>query len=63
MKTTVDKELCIGCGICETICPAVFEMKDDDKSHVKKNPVPAEYRECALEAENQCPVEAISHQE
>ncbi|MGQ1911009.1 ferredoxin [Marinifilum sp. RC60d5] len=63
MKTSVDKETCIGCGICESICPKVFEMKDDGKSHVKINPVPSDCEDCALEAENECPVEAISHED
>lgn len=62
MKTSVDKELCIGCGICESICPEVFEMKEDGKSHIKVNTVPNEYKKCALEAEGECPVEAISHE-
>jgi len=63
MKTNVDKELCIGCGLCETICPAVFEMNDDDKSEVKMNPVVEEYRACTLEAESECPVDAITHED
>ena len=63
MKTNVDKELCIACGNCENICPDVFEMKDDDKSHVKINPVPAELKEFAFEAETECPVGAITHEE
>ena len=63
MKANVDEELCIGCGICENICPGVFEIKDDDKSHVKIDPVPDEFKGCTLEAETECPVQAISHNE
>ncbi len=63
MKSFVDKELCIGCENCENICPDVFEMKDDDRSHVKMNFIPAEHKSCALEAESECPVGAISHEE
>lgn len=63
MKTNVDKDLCIGCGLCENICPDVFEMKDDGLSHVKINPVPAEHEECTLEAESECPVDAITHED
>ena len=29
MKAVVDKETCIGCGLCTNICPAVFDMDDD----------------------------------
>ena len=61
MKFKVDKELCIACGACEGVCPEVFEL-DDDKSQVKLDPVPEEFQECALEAEENCPVQAISHE-
>lgn len=60
MKFIVDQELCIGCGACEGTCPEVFEL--DDKSQVKLDPVPEEFQECALEAEGNCPVQAISHE-
>lgn len=60
MKFIVDQKLCIGCGACEGTCPEVFEL--DDKSQVKLDPVPEEFQECALEAEENCPVQAISHE-
>ena len=62
MKFIVDQELCIGCGACEGVCPEVFEMRDDDMAHVIKDPVPAELEESAIEAEESCPVEAITHE-
>ena len=60
MNFNVDQDACIGCGACEEICPEVFELIDD-KSQVKLNPVPEELQENALDAENGCPVDAISH--
>ncbi len=63
MKAKVNKDECIGCGTCESICPDVFEMRNDDKSHVKINPIPEEYKDCTIEAEESCPVQAISHEE
>jgi ferredoxin len=61
MKFKVDQDLCIGCGACEETCPEVFELPDDI-SQVKLNPVPEALQESALEAEEGCPVDAISHQ-
>jgi ferredoxin len=29
MKAIVDKDLCIGCGLCVDVCPEVFEMNAD----------------------------------
>ena len=62
MKFKVDQELCIGCGACEGVCPEVFEMRDDDIAYVIIDTVPAELEESAIEAEESCPVEAISHE-
>lgn len=61
MKAKVDQALCIGCGICENICPEVFEMDSDNKSQVIKDPVPETSKGCTLEAEEECPVGAITH--
>lgn len=60
MKFMVDQELCIGCASCEETCPDVFQL-DNDKSQVILNPVPKEFEHGALEAEEGCPVDAISH--
>ena len=52
----IDKEKCIGCGLCASVCEEVFKMNEDGKSEVisdKKLP-------CVKEAIDSCPVEAIS---
>ena len=36
MKIRLDRENCIGCGICTTICPKFFSMGEDGKSTLKK---------------------------
>ena len=67
MKAEVDKDTCIGCGLCPSICPEVFEMQDDGKAgvydigdeSVDKNAVPEEAQNTAKEAEEACPVNAI----
>lgn len=54
----VDPNKCIGCGLCNSICPKVFELGNDGKSHVKKG-----YKKkvgCEEEAASSCPAGAIS---
>ena len=52
-----ERDKCIGCGACASVCPANWEMADDGKSKCKnKNPKTAG---CNKEAENVCPVHCI----
>ena len=57
MEVKVNDE-CSACGICEDVCPEVFEL-GDEKVEVKVSPVPAELEEKVREAAEECPVEAI----
>ena len=53
----INKETCIGCGLCASICEEVFEMDKDGKAKVKaQKKIP-----CVKEAINSCPVDAISN--
>ncbi|VVB78129.1 Ferredoxin [uncultured archaeon] len=54
---SVDKEKCIGCGLCNSVCGDVFDMKDG-KAHVKKGKEKAKDK-CIKEAADSCPVGAI----
>ncbi|CEP80231.1 ferredoxin [Paraclostridium sordellii] len=60
MKAFVDKDVCIGCGACTGICPEIFEMEDDGLAVAKDGEVPAELEESAVEAQDGCPVSAIT---
>ena len=61
MKANVDKDTCIGCGMCPSICPDVFEMDDDDgKAKVIVSEVPDGKDDEAQDAADSCPVDAIS---
>ena len=59
MKTSVDRDLCIGCGLCADICPEVYEMDDESIAKVIVDVIPAEAEETAKDAASSCPVEAI----
>ncbi len=58
MKVYVDKETCIGCGLCESTCPDVFEMQDNI-AFTKNEMVPKEQEDCTKQMEKDCPVDAI----
>ena len=60
MKANVDKDTCIGCGLCPTIAPEVFDMDDDGKAHTIVEEVPENSKEAAKEGGGSCPVAAIS---
>lgn len=59
MKAWVDKDICIGCGVCVDVCPQIFFMDQEDKAEAKDIPVPAEVEESCQEAAEECPVSAI----
>jgi ferredoxin len=57
VKIKVNRETCIGCGACVSICPKSFEMHEgkakEKVSEVKKVT-------CEKEAAESCPVNAIT---
>ena len=59
MKAFVDKDLCIGCGICEGIAPEVFSLQTEPYAVVIMDPLEDAYVDAAKEAEAECPEGAI----
>lgn len=57
MKAFVN-DSCIGCGLCEGTCPAVFHMNDNGVAEAIGE-VPADQEDAAREACDGCPVAAI----
>ncbi len=64
----IDQETCIGCGACESTCPEVFVLNAQVKSTVveeyrtgneDQGEVPEDI-DCIEDAEDGCPVDAIS---
>ena len=59
MKVTVDKDLCLGCGICEGIAPEVFSMANEPYAEVLLDPIPEEFQDAVRESAEECPEECI----
>jgi ferredoxin len=58
VKVEVDQDKCIGCGACAALCPDVFEIESDGKSHVK-NAAACAKCDCKAAVDG-CPVGAIT---
>lgn len=63
MRTFVDPEKCLGCGVCEGIAPDVFVLGADGIAAVQLDPVPEQYWEDTRQAAADCPEEAITIEE
>lgn len=60
MKPTAHKDTCIGCGLCESICPAVFKLGADGKSEVIVDDISKDMESDCQKAAESCPVSAIT---
>ncbi len=58
MKTRVDPGLCTGDEVCTQVCPEIFEMRGD-KAIAKIEEVPHDLKQCAKDAADSCPSQAI----
>lgn len=58
MFVEVNRDACIGCGLCVETCRDTFEMDQENKAVVFQEP--NEYRVgCAMAAATECPTDAI----
>ncbi len=55
MSVKVNHDLCIGCGTCEVLCPAVFKLSAKGKAEA----VTQEKTPCVKNAAESCPTQAI----
>lgn len=56
--TAYVNENCIGCGMCASICPEVFQMTDENVALANGEILP-EQETAVREAADSCPVSAI----
>lgn len=59
MKTSVDQDTCVGCGLCVDACPVVFAMEGDVAEAIVDD-VPDGEADACREAAESCPVDAIT---
>lgn len=60
MKVVVDRQMCEGNGRCSETAPEIFEVRDDDRSHVLVENPPDNLKAKARLAARLCPRQAIS---
>lgn len=60
MKAFVDQDLCIGCGVCASVAPSVFDLNDDGKAFAVADEVDGADVDAAKEAADSCPTSAIT---
>lgn len=64
MRASVDKELCMGDRNCNILCPEVFKYDEDElMSVVLMDEIPEKYAALVIQAEEECPAQAISVEE
>ncbi len=69
MKISIDKDKCIKCGLCASICPEVFVLKEDgiEVIHKEESLIDKKANKKLSDdlkmAETSCPVKAITIEE
>ena len=58
MKVEINRDGCISCGLCVSICPEVFTIADDGLAEAVSSPSD-EYKAKIKEAAESCPVNVI----
>lgn len=59
MKIEIIECDCIGCGLCTQVAPDFFDLNEDEKSFVKRQPGTTQEEMNCQEAADSCPGQAI----
>ncbi len=59
MVASINRDGCIGCGLCAETCPSVFRIEEDGLADVYVDEVPEEDEDLAIECQENCPVSVI----
>lgn len=59
-KINQNRNICIGCGLCASVCPDYWTMSEDGKASLKDTGLELENLGCMRDAADSCPVQCIS---
>ena len=59
MHATVNRQACIRCGLCSSLCPEVFTLPGSETAQVTVDPIPEDCLVTVQEAADSCPTAAI----
>lgn len=60
MIAEINRDGCIACGVCASICPEVFRMGSDGLAKTYVEIIPSEVESSAVGAMDSCPVSVIN---
>lgn len=59
MKSFVDQDACIACGLCVSTCEDVYRFNEEGKAEAVEGIIPAEHEDDCRTASENCPTMAI----
>ncbi|WP_040338364.1 ferredoxin [Candidatus Blastococcus massiliensis] len=59
-RVQVDRDRCVGSGVCESLAPEVFELDDDGVLVVHRSEPDAGQLDAVHDAVQQCPTRALA---
>jgi len=63
MKIKINKDKCLGCGMCVSLAPEIFQLDEQGKSSLKANAQIEKNRDSIKQTAENCPASAIEIEE